>query len=221
MKDLVAATGLPKSTIQHYLAAGLLPRPKKTSPNVAYYDPQCVDRLRLIKSLQSRHRLPLEKIRQMLHRQGQGEEVAPLIELSEAVFGPSPESYLDETGLAEASGLTRRQIKALRKAQLLLPLEPGRYDGEDLAMASLYARGLSEGLTIEDMSFYPRLGKLVVDAEMALRRRLTHHLPYDMDAAATLEMVKAARATRAYVIDRLFQKRIAAAKDLKDEGLLK
>jgi hypothetical protein len=53
---------------------------------------------------------------------------------------------------------------------------------------------------------------------MDLRRRLTSHLPLAQDAAVTLRMVQGARATRGYVIDRLFQKRVAAARDLKDHG---
>jgi hypothetical protein len=49
---------------------------------------------------------------------------------------------------------------------------------------------------------------------------MTHHLSYEADAERTLMMVRAARATRSYVIDRLFQLRIAASKGLKDEELL-
>ena len=51
---------------------------------------------------------------------------------------------------------------------------------------------------------------------MAVRKRLTHHLPYDEDAALTIELVKSARMMRAYIIDRLFQSRVADMKDLKD-----
>ena len=55
---------------------------------------------------------------------------------------------------------------------------------------------------------------------MAIRKRLTHHLPYDEDAALTIELVKSARMMRAYIIDRLFQRRVAAMTDLKaaEEG---
>jgi hypothetical protein len=53
---------------------------------------------------------------------------------------------------------------------------------------------------------------------MAVRKRLTHHLPYDQDATLTIELVKSARMMRTYLIDRLFQRRVAAMKDLKDRG---
>jgi hypothetical protein len=46
---------------------------------------------------------------------------------------------------------------------------------------------------------------------------MTGHLPDEEDAALTIEMVKSARMCRAYIIDRLFQHRVAAMRDLKDE----
>jgi hypothetical protein len=66
------------------------------------------------------------------------------------------------------------------------------------------------------MTEYVALCEKIVGQEMAIRRRLTHHLPYDEDAALTIELVKSARMMRAYLIDRLFQRRVAAMKDLKD-----
>jgi hypothetical protein len=52
---------------------------------------------------------------------------------------------------------------------------------------------------------------------MALRNRMTGRLSYQQDAAATTQMVQNARMCRAYIIDRLFQHRLAAMKDLKEE----
>jgi hypothetical protein len=51
---------------------------------------------------------------------------------------------------------------------------------------------------------------------MTLHNQMTGRLPYQQDAAATTKMVKNARMCRAYVIDRLFQQRVAAMKDLKE-----
>jgi hypothetical protein len=102
----------------------------------------------------------------------------------------------------------------------MLPLESGRFDREDVAMGVIYAAGLAQGVKVEDMAFYSRLGKQIVDKEIALRRRLTRHLPDEADAGQTLRLVRAARATRSYVIDRLFQHRVAKARSLKDGELL-
>jgi DNA-binding transcriptional MerR regulator len=219
MKELMALSGLPKSTLLYYVEQGLLPAPIKTSPNMAYYPPQCVERLALIKTLQNQHRLPLQKIQRLLDLQDQGQEITPLIELNQAIFGQEGGPLLDRQGFLEATGLEPGQLKQLEAANLLLPLEEGLFDQQDVAMGNLFAGGLARGMTVADMVFYPRLGKQIVDQEMELRQQLTSHLPISQDAALTLQMVQAARATRSYVIDRLFQKRVAASRDLKDEGM--
>ncbi|ORJ57427.1 MerR family transcriptional regulator [Geothermobacter hydrogeniphilus] len=220
MSELVRQTGLPKSTILYYLDQGLLPQPVKTSPNMAYYAPECVPRLAQIKTLQTRHRLPLQKIGKLLELKDQGQEITPFIELHHAIFGDQDGPLLGREAFCQRSGLTPEQLAAFEKAGLLLPLSREGFDQQDLAMGILYARGLARGITPEEINFYPTLGKQIVDREMALRNRITGPLPADEDAAATLQLVQAARATRSYVIDRLFQRRVAASSNLKDESLL-
>jgi DNA-binding transcriptional MerR regulator len=220
MRELVKATGLPKSTILFYANEGLLPEPIKTSSNMAYYHPDSIERLRFIKILQDDHRLPLSKIGRLLAWKAEGQDVTLRVELIKGVFGESQGPLMNEAAFCKATGLTRKQMKELIRARLLLPLEPGRFDREDVGMGLIYARGLAMGVKVEDMAFYPSLGKQIVSEEMTLRRRLTHDLPAELDAGLTLQLVQAARATRSYVIDRIFRLRIAAAKDLKDEELL-
>jgi DNA-binding transcriptional MerR regulator len=220
MNELMEATGLTKSTLLYYVGQGLLPEPVKTSPNMAYYSPQCVERAALIKTLQSQHRLPLGKIKMILQASEQGQDIAPLLALAQEVFGQEHDDKLDTDQFLAAAGMEPGHLQQLLDTQLLLPLEPGRYDQQDLAMARVYVLGHAQGIKPEDVVFYPSLGKKIVDQEMRLRSRLTRELPPEMDAAVTMGLVKAARATRSYVIDRLFQHRIAASGDLKDEKML-
>src|SRR5687768_3928612 len=63
--QLARAAGVSRPTIQHYVASGLLPKPKKTGRTMAYYDVECVARVRAIKELQARY-LPLSVIGKML-----------------------------------------------------------------------------------------------------------------------------------------------------------
>jgi DNA-binding transcriptional MerR regulator len=220
MKELAEATGLPKSAILHYVAQGLLPEPIRTGPNMAYYDPSCIERIRFIKTMQSRYAFPLGKIKTILARKDEGKDAAALIELSETIFGSVDGAPLDEAAFRDATGLSSRQIEALIKNGLLLPLEEGRYNEQDVAIGRSYAQGLALGIKVSDMAFYAVAAKRIVDEEMRLRARVTAHLPEDQDAGLTRKMVQSARATRNYVIDRTFQKRIAAAGHLKDKGLL-
>ncbi|MGK2931356.1 MAG: MerR family transcriptional regulator [Solirubrobacterales bacterium] len=52
MSELVEASGVPGATIKHYLREDLLPEPVKTSRNMAYYRPETVERIEMIKRLQ-------------------------------------------------------------------------------------------------------------------------------------------------------------------------
>jgi DNA-binding transcriptional MerR regulator len=217
MKELVAATGVPKSTILHYLNQGLLPKPRKTSPNMAYYDLASIERIRYIQHLQGRHRLSLSEIKQMLDQKEQNLDFSTFSELDTIIFGPLEQTRsLNASEFCEATGLTPAQLDDLLATRLLLPHSDDRFDAQDISMGKMYAAVAAYGLRGADMTAYVDLCEKVVTHEMAVRKRLTHHLPYDEDAALTIELVKSARMMRAYIIDRLFQRRVAAMKDLKD-----
>jgi DNA-binding transcriptional MerR regulator len=220
MNELAAAAGTPKSTILYYLAQGLLPEPRKTSPNMAYYDPSCVERIRLVQQMQKRHRLTLSEIKRCLNDQDRGKDLAVYLELNEEIFGPGgSRRLLDAKAFCRETGLSASQLEELQQARLLLPLEEGRFDAEDVSMGRLYVGAINSGILPGDLSYYAELGAKIVDHEMALRHRMTGRLPYPKDAAATRRMVKNARMCRAYIIDRLFQRRVAAMRDLKQESV--
>lgn len=218
MKELVEATGVPKSTILHYLNQGLLPEPIKTSPNMAYYPPQIIDRIRFIQHMQRHHRLSLSEIKQVLEAKVGDADLPIRIELHDIIFGqPKEDGLLDRESFSQATGLTLEQLEELLKSKLLLPISENRFDQEDVNMGQMYARGLARGLRPKDLTYYVELGKRMVDHEMEVRRRMTRHLADEQDAALTIEMVKDARMCRSYIIDRLFQYRVAGMRDLKDE----
>src|ERR1700709_838437 len=70
MGELAEASGVPAPTIKHYLREGLLPEGVKTSRNMAYYPPEFVDRIRLIKRLQEERFMPLKAIKGVLDDEG-------------------------------------------------------------------------------------------------------------------------------------------------------
>lgn len=67
MSKLARASGVPASTIKHYMREGLLPGPPlRTSRNMSYYDVRLVPRIRAIKELQRTRYLPLKVIKDLL-----------------------------------------------------------------------------------------------------------------------------------------------------------
>ncbi|MBU1671407.1 MAG: TetR family transcriptional regulator [Actinobacteria bacterium] len=67
MSQLSAASGLTVSTIKFYISQGLLPRPEKTKPNVAYYDDGFLKRLQVIKKMRDEG-LSVKSIKSILDR---------------------------------------------------------------------------------------------------------------------------------------------------------
>ena len=74
MSELAERSGVSAGTIKHYLREGLLPEPVKTSRNMAYYPPELVERIRLIKRLQEERFLPLKLIKGVLDRAAAAQE---------------------------------------------------------------------------------------------------------------------------------------------------
>lgn len=215
MKELSRATGLPRSTLLHYTAEGLLPPPTRTSRNMAWYDPACVDRVKLVRQLQKHHRLALHEIRALL-QSGDPTALAGRLAVNEAVFGAGEAATLDLRAFCAGTGLAPGAVAELSREGLLVPLTDGRFDAADAAVGRAYARAIGWGLAPADFAFYARAAEQVVDAEVALRARLNAPLSEADDAARTLEMLGNARAIRGYVVERTFQRRIARMRSFKE-----
>src|SRR6476660_5784199 len=86
MGELAEASGVPAPTIKHYLREGLLPEPVRTSRNMAYYPPEFVDRIRVIKQLQEERFMPLRVIRELLEREDEPERLRAMIELEDRIL---------------------------------------------------------------------------------------------------------------------------------------
>src|SRR3989304_5771469 len=126
--ELVEATGVSAQTIHYYLREGLLKPPTKTAPNMAYYRPEYVDDIRLIKELQEKRYLPLSVIKLVLEAKRRGKDVGQLEVMSlslEELFGPKgPEEELEPValvGLVAMTGLAAATLEALEEIGLLMP----------------------------------------------------------------------------------------------------
>lgn len=214
MKELVEASNVPKSTILLYAKQGLLPKPVKTSPNMAYYDPVCIERIAFIKRVQSSRRLPLAAIKGLVRELDKGRNVDLLLELQSQVFDSGNKTF-GRAAFCRATGLTMEELNRFCDLGLLIPLEDDTFNEQDKAMGILFKQSLKIGMTPEDLEFYPRIAKTLVEKELSLREKQTRDLAFDENAALTLELTQMARSIRTYVIDRTMQKRLMEYKGLK------
>ena len=99
MGELAEASGVPAPTIKHYLREGLLPEPVKTSRNMAYYPPEFVERIRLIKRLQEERFMPLKAIKAVLDEDP--ERAGAMLELEDRILDRALAGERARTSAAE------------------------------------------------------------------------------------------------------------------------
>src|SRR3990172_4971016 len=105
---LARAAGVSRATVKHYIDLGLLLEPVRTAPNMAYYDPECVARIALVRRLQSERHLPLQVIAEMLRSQGP-DEVERAFALNRALQA----DLLDILSGGESKPVRRAEILAI------------------------------------------------------------------------------------------------------------
>lgn len=208
MKVIRDATGLPASTIQYYQSLGLLHDTVKTSANMAYYHPDTIERVRLIRLMKSRYRLSMSKIKKLIDSHAADDNLVVVATLNEQIFGPESDNLLDETGYSEATGLKISAIKKLVGMGLLVPVNDTLFDQQDILIGTVLKKAMAYNLNPEDLEFYAEAAKKLADHEMSIRRQVSEHLSIQENSSATLELTQMARAFRSYVFDRTFQKRI-------------
>ncbi len=199
MSELAERSGVSAGTIRYYLREGLLGEGSdvvRTSRNMAYYPPEYVERIALIKRLQEERFMPLRVIRGALR--GDPDRVRALIELEDRILERARASAEDSSRLSRRAvqqryGVPRNVLERLAEIGVLTPNQRG-YDRDDLkiieAIASFRAGGYEEelGFTVYDTLRYRRaLEPLVQDEVRALLERLAG----EVDVERAMEIVAA------------------------------
>ncbi len=214
--EIAKRSGLPASTIRYYVAEGLLPRPEKTNEKMAYYDEGCIDRLRIIQQLQEKRYYPLFLIKNILRRLDEGLTLTEAETVERAVFG-SPDglrrSWMNRQAFLAATGLTEKELRQAEKLKILIPHTAS--DGSPLyneADVRVGREGLKKlmafGMRLSDLSFWAEFGQQIVDREMALRRKLVAGKSTRQNVQMTAEMTAIGDFYRAYILRRLFRRKV-------------
>jgi DNA-binding transcriptional MerR regulator len=174
MGELAEASGVPAPTIKHYLREGLLPEPVKTSRNMAYYPPEFVDRIKLIKQLQEERFMPLRAIKAVLDEDP--ERARAMVELEDRILDRALEGERTRTSPTEARkryGVPKEVLDRLEKLEVLSPNSRG-YSPSDVkiieAISRFRAGGYDEeiGFTVYDTLRYKRALEDLVREEVGM-----------------------------------------------------
>lgn len=160
MAELAEASGVSAGTIKHYLREGLLPEPVKTSRNMAWYPPEFVERIQLIKELQERRFMPLKAIKGLLDLEGEATRVSAA-ELKRR-YGV-PQEVLDRLAELEVISPTSRGYGAsdVRIVEAISRFRAGGYDeriGFTVYDTLRYKRAMEELVKEEVPVIMDRLG---------------------------------------------------------------
>ncbi|MGI8802753.1 MAG: MerR family transcriptional regulator [Solirubrobacteraceae bacterium] len=196
MSELVERSGVSAATIKHYLREGLLPEPVRTSRNMAYYGPEFVERLTLIKRLQEQRFMPLRLIKRMLTEAP--DRLSALLELEDRIIDKAL-SHSQEQARLPADEARRRYdvpeaaLDRLAELGVLTPSAAG-YDPDDVkvieAIGRFRASGYDEtlGFTVYDtLRYREALEPLVAKEVQTLLGRLTG----EVDADRAVEIISA------------------------------
>jgi DNA-binding transcriptional MerR regulator len=184
MRELAAASGVPAPTIKHYLREGLLPEPVKTSRNMAYYPPEFVERIKLIKRLQEERFMPLKAIKNVLDEEP--DRARAMLELGDQILDRALAGERSRTSATEVRkryGMPKEVLDRLAEIGLLTPNSRG-YTPSDVtiieAISSFRAGGYDEqiGFTVYDtLRYKAALEELVRQEVDVVMERLAGEVP--------------------------------------------
>lgn len=199
MSELAERSGVSPGTIRYYLREGLLGAGEdvvRTSRNMAYYPPEYVERIMLIKRLQEERFMPLRVIRGALAEDP--DRVRALIELEDrilerALATAEDRGRVSRRAVQERYGVPRVVLDRLAEIGVLTPNQRG-YDRDDVkiieAIASFRAGGYDEalGFTVYDTLRYRNALEPLVEEEV---HALLARLAGGVDVERAMEIVEA------------------------------
>jgi DNA-binding transcriptional MerR regulator len=196
MSELAEASGVSAGTIKHYLREGLLGGANevvRTSRNMAYYPPEYVDRIRLIKRLQEERFMPLRLIRDVLEEDP--DRARALIDAEDRILERALQRREGErVSAAEVRrryDLPQNVLDRLEELAVLTPTSRG-YDADDVqiieAMVRFRAGGYDEalGFTVYDTLRYREALQPLVEEEV---RTLLDRLAGEVDPDRAAEII--------------------------------
>ena len=193
MSELAERSGVSAGTIKHYLREGLLGGGDdvvRTSRNMAYYPPEFVEQVKLIKRLQEERFMPLRAIRAVM-QQGP-EHAAALVELEDRILERAiegtPGERISAAEVRRRYEIPQNVLDRLAELEVLTPSSRG-YDRDDVqiidAMSRFRAGGYDEtlGFTVFDtLRYREALAPLVAEEVRTLLDRLAGEVPVERAA---------------------------------------
>ena len=214
MSELAERSGVSAGTIKHYLREGLLPEPVRTSRNMAYYPPEFVERIRLIKRLQEERFMPLRLIKGVID--ADPARAHAMVELEDRILeraaAAREEGRISATEVRRRYDLPQNVLDRLEELGVLTPNRRG-YETDDVkiieAIGRFRAGGYDEaiGFTVYDTLRYREALQPLVEEEV---RVLLERLAGEVDVDRAAEIMASGREPLRDLVGAMHSKLLAA-----------
>ncbi len=174
ISEVVAKTGVPKSTILYYIKERLLPEAKKIKPNVHKYSDEHIELLHYIKYMQESFGSSIEQIKQALKRKndsfsGSYTMLAPLMN---TLSGEEDQNYYTKEELLEQFDIDATLLENLLEDEIILPIKEGFFSKKDASIVALVENFLEVGVDYSILKAYITHAKELAKLELELQKSL-------------------------------------------------
>jgi DNA-binding transcriptional MerR regulator len=211
--EVARRAGVSVSTVHYYLQQGLLTPPVKTSRNMAYYDPQTADEIKLIQELQSKKYMPLSAIKLIIKAKREGQDINHIEDMKgfmEDIFQPAEnDAAYEEVSLAEltaATALPESVIRELEQMDLIVPVKKEHgitYNYMDILIAQAVKKLTGCGLKLSDLDIFRQQIQSIRQQARALHEAF-HNIP-DHEQVPLRELLKAVTGLNGYLLTRVLR----------------
>jgi DNA-binding transcriptional MerR regulator len=175
ISELVAATGVPKSTILYYIKEGLLPEAKKLKSNVHRYSDEHLELIRYIKYMQQEMGSSIDQIKNILQHKNQSLSssftmLAPLMQTLSGL--PVGAQHYTRSAFIEHYGTDPELLDTLLHDGILLPLSDDDFTEKEASVVRLIEGFTEVGVDYGVIKAYVEHARALAELECLIQAQL-------------------------------------------------
>ena len=175
ISQLVALTGVPKSTILYYIKEEMLPEARKLKSNVHRYNDEHVERLRYIRYMQEKVGSTNEQIKAALGNANRSlssslSMIEPLMNTLSRI--PADAEHYTKAAFIAEFGLDGTLVERLLGAGILLPTSEEDFTRKDAAVVTLAEAFESVGVAPDILKTYAEHARSLAALERQMQQSL-------------------------------------------------
>jgi len=218
ISQLVALTGVPKSTILYYIKEGMLPEARKLKPNVHRYNDEHIERLKYIRYMQEKIGSTNEQIKAALGNANRSlsSSLTMIEPLMSTLSHLTPDAvHYGKAEFVAAFDLDAAQVDRLLKAGILLPTGENDFTQKEAAIVKLADAFERVGVAPDILRTYAEHARALAVLERQMQQSLCRVRTDDNFSTLWEILFEALFTAKPYLFDRSTYKIFVSA--LKEE----